>query len=122
MTHRKSSAIQDQTLNSIAALTNLVETLGHGDGQISKILKRFVRAMMEEVLGEQDKLATRLQEQFKNDWMNEKHQHDQEISGYKTKIHTQELELQKLHGQLDKADDEKESGKTELGSFQTKFS
>ena len=113
--------MQDQTLNSIAALTNLVETLGHGDGQISKILKRFVRAMMEEVLGEQDKLATRLQEQFKNDWMNEKHQHDQEIYEYKMKIHIQELELQKLHVQLDKADEEKQSYKAELGNFQTTF-
>ena len=104
-----------------AALTSLEEALGHGDEQISKILEQFVRAVKEEALDEQEKLATKQQEQFEKDRMNEKHQHDQEIYEYKMKMHTQELELQKLHVQLDKADEENQSYKAELGNFQTTF-
>ena len=122
MAHRKSSVMKAQIMSSEAALTSLEEALGHGDEQISKILEQFVRAVKEEALDEQEKLATKQQEQFEKDRMNEKHQHDQEIYEYKMKMHTQELELQKLHGQLDDADEEKEPDKTELGSFQTKFS
>ena len=117
MVHRKSSVMKAQTLNSEAALTSLEEALGHGDEQISKILEQFVRAVKEEALDEQEKLATKQQEQFEKDRMNEKHQHDQEIYEYKMKIHTQELELQKLHVQIDKADEEKQSCRAELGNF-----
>ena len=119
MTHRKSSVIKAQIIGSEAALTSLEEALGHGDEQISKILEQFVRAVKEEALDEQEKLATKQQEQFEKDRMNEKHQHDQEIYEYKMKIHTQELELQKLHVQLNNVDEEKQSYKAELGNFQT---
>ena len=112
MAHRKSSVMKAQIMSSAAALTSLEEALGHGDEQISKILEQFVRAVKEEALDEQEKLATKQQEQFEKDRMNEKHQHDQEIYEYKMKIHTQELELQKLH-------EEKQSYKAELGNFQT---
>ena len=108
MAHRKSSVIKAQIISSEAALTSLEEALGHGDEQISKILEQFVRAVKEEALDEQEKQ----QEQFEKDRMNEKHQHDQEIYEYKMKMHTQELELQKLH-------EEKQSYKAELGNFQT---
>ena len=111
MAHRKSSVMKAQILSSEAALTSLEEALGHGDEHISKILAQFVRAVKEEALDEQEKLATKQQEQFEKDRMNEKHQHDQEIYEYKMKIHTQELELQKLH-------EEKQSYKAELGNFQ----
>ena len=121
MAHRKSSAMKTLKISSEAALTSLEEALGHGDEHISKILEQFVRAVKEEALDEQEKLATKQQEQFEKDRMNEKHQHDQEIYEYKMKIHTQELELQKLHIQLDKADEEKQSYKAELGNFQTRF-
>ena len=115
MAHRKSSVIKAQIISSEAALTSLEEALGHGDEQISKILEQFVRAVKEEALDEQEKQ----QEQFEKDRMNEKHQHDQEIYEYKMKMHTQELELQKLHVQLDKADEDKQSYKAELGNIQT---
>ena len=104
MAHRKSSVIKAQIISSEAALTSLEEALSHGDEQISKILEQFVRAVKEEALDEHDKLATRLQEQFEKDRINEKH--------------TQELELQRLHVQLEK---EKESYAVELGKFQTTF-
>ena len=121
MAHRKSSVMKAQTLNSEAALTNLKGALGHDNEQISKILEEFVRAVKEEALDEQEKLATKQQEQFEKDRMNEKHQHDQEIYEYKMKIHTQELELQKLHVQLNKVDEEKQSNRTESGNFQITF-
>ena len=121
MAHRKSSVIKAQIISSEEALTSLEEALGHGDEQISKILEQFVRAVKVEALDEQEKLATKQQEQFEKDWTNEKHQHDQEIYEYKMKIHTQELELQKLHVQLNKVEEEKQSYRAELGNFQTTF-
>ena len=75
MAHRKSSVMKTQIMSSEAALTSLEEALGHGDEQISKILEQFVRAVKKEALDEQEKVATKQQEQFEKDSMNEKHQH-----------------------------------------------